>query len=118
MAQLSTKIREYCKANGVANVDFMKDVLLEDKMVDAVSNPYIKEWNLEISQPTDEQIASYETAGNTAETLNGVLAKRAREYPELREQLDLLYKDMAADKGDKTGEWFKAVKKVKDDNPK
>jgi len=25
---------------------------------------------------------------------------------------------MAADKGDKTGEWFKAVKKVKDDNPK
>ena len=39
-------------------------------------------------------------------------------YPDLREQLDLLYKDMAADKGDKTGEWFKAVKKVKDDNPK
>ena len=34
---------------------------------------------------------------------------------ELKEQLDLLYKDMAADKGDKTGEWFKAVKKVKDD---
>jgi len=25
---------------------------------------------------------------------------------------------MAADKGDKTGEWFKVVKKVKDDNPK
>ena len=43
---------------------------------------------------------------------------RANEYPELKEQLDLLYKDMAADKGDKTGEWFKAVKKVKDDNPK
>ena len=32
----------------------------------------------------------------------------------LREQLDLLYHDMAADKGDKTGEWFKAVKAVKD----
>ena len=43
---------------------------------------------------------------------------RAFAYPELKEQLDLLYKDMAADKGDKTGEWFKAVKKVKDDNPK
>ncbi len=43
---------------------------------------------------------------------------RAVVYPELKEQLDLLYKDMAADKGDKTGEWFKAVKKVKDDNPK
>ena len=43
---------------------------------------------------------------------------KSNAYPELKEQLDLLYKDMAADKGDKTGEWFKAVKKVKDDNPK
>ena len=43
---------------------------------------------------------------------------RANEYKELKEQLDLLYHDMVADKGDKTGEWFKAVKKVKDDNPK
>jgi hypothetical protein len=25
---------------------------------------------------------------------------------------------MTAGKGDKTGEWYKAVKKVKDDNPK
>jgi hypothetical protein len=39
-------------------------------------------------------------------------------YAELGEQLDQLYHDMAADKGDKTGEWFKAVKKVKDDNAK
>jgi len=39
-------------------------------------------------------------------------------YGDIGNQLDLLYKDMAADKGDKTGEWFKAVKKVKDDNPK
>ena len=39
-------------------------------------------------------------------------------YGDIGNQLDLLYKDMAADKGDKTGEWFKAIKKVKDDNPK
>ena len=43
---------------------------------------------------------------------------RAKAYAQIKEQLDLLYHDMAADKGDKTGEWFKAVKKVKDDNPK
>tara|TARA_R110000765_G_scaffold104463_1_gene194263 strand:- start:44 stop:364 length:321 start_codon:yes stop_codon:yes gene_type:complete len=43
---------------------------------------------------------------------------RAVAYAEIKEQLDLLYHDMAADKGNKTGEWFKAVKKVKDDNPK
>ena len=39
-------------------------------------------------------------------------------YPEIKEQLDLLYHDMTSGKGDKTGEWYKAIKKVKDDNPK
>jgi hypothetical protein len=39
---------------------------------------------------------------------------RAAAYAEVKEQLDLLYHDMAADKGDKTGEWFKACKAVKD----
>jgi hypothetical protein len=46
------------------------------------------------------------------------IQKRVDAYAELGEQLDQLYHDMAADKGDKTGEWFKAVKKVKDDFPK
>ena len=40
--------------------------------------------------------------------------KRIFKYPEITEQLDLLYKDMLADKGDKTGTWFAAVKAVKD----
>jgi len=42
------------------------------------------------------------------------IIKRADEYPSWQEQLDLLYKDMLADKGDKTGTWFAAVKAVKD----
>jgi len=44
--------------------------------------------------------------------------KRVLEYKELKEQLDLLYHDMDADKGDKTGEWYKAVKAIKVANPK
>tara|TARA_B100000287_G_C20589968_1_gene763822 strand:+ start:998 stop:1384 length:387 start_codon:yes stop_codon:yes gene_type:complete len=43
---------------------------------------------------------------------------RVENYPRIEEQLDLLYHDMASGKGDKTGEWFIAIKKVKDDNPK
>ena len=43
---------------------------------------------------------------------------RAPNYPAIQEQLDLLYHDMTAGKGDKTGEWYKAVNKVKADNPK
>ena len=115
MAQLSQKIKLYAAANSVDNVNFETDV----KIRDTGSGPYIYEWNIDgLAEPTADQIASYETAGNTTETAQGVLNTRATAYPELKEQLDLLYKDMAADKGDKTGEWFKAVKKVKDDNPK
>ena len=39
-------------------------------------------------------------------------------YPSWREQLDLLFHDFTSGKGDKTGEWYKAIKKIKDDNPK
>ena len=62
----------------------------------------------------EAKVAELETAYDN----NEYQRDRAVAYPELKEQLDLLYKDMLADKGDKTGEWFKAVKKVKDDNPK
>ena len=115
MSQLSTKIRLYCKANSVDTVDFTKDVLL---VQEAGQDPKIQSWNLSIDEPTAEQIASYDSAGDTAETAAAVLYTRASQYKELKEQLDLLYHDMKADKGDKSGEWYKHIKKVKDDNPK
>jgi len=113
MATLFTKTKLYLEANS-KTWDDTKVSLQNDG-----SGDYIKTFTYDgLDKPTDEQIASYETAGNTAETLNGVLAKRAREYKELKEQLDLLYHDMVADKGDNTGEWFKHIKAVKDANPK
>ena len=51
MAQLSTKIKSYCEANGVSNVDFTTDVLLQDDSNG--QGPYIKQWNLDIAQPSD-----------------------------------------------------------------
>ena len=115
MAQLSKKLELYAAANGVANIDFRSDVRLKDNGDGVV---VIDEWNLAIAEPTADQIASYETAGNTAETAQGVLNTRAGEYKQLKEQLDLLYHDMTADKGDKTGEWYKHIKAIKDANPK
>ena len=113
MAILYTKVKLYLEANS-KTWDDTKVSLQNDG-----SGDYIKTWTYDgLAQPTAEQIASYETAGNTAETLNGVLSTRRKEYPELREQLDLLYKDLVAGKVDATGEWAKKIKKVKDDNPK
>ena len=43
MAQLSNKIKEYCKANSVSDVDFTSDVLLQD---DSNGQGAYIEWNL------------------------------------------------------------------------
>ena len=118
MANLSTKIKMYAAANGVASVDFTKDVLLQDDMIDGVSNPYIKEWNLDIAKPTDEQLATYNSAATTEEKNNVIRNTRKISYGSLGDQLDLIYKDIVAGKLDTTGEWAKKIKAVKDANPK
>jgi len=117
MATLSTKVKLYLVANS-KTWDAEKDNI--EIMDNADGNgPFINIWNVDgLAEPTADQIASYETAGNTAETLSGVRKTRAVAYPELKEQLDLLYKDLVAGKVDATGEWAKKIKKVKDDNPK
>ena len=110
MAQLSTKIKLYCEANGVSNVDFTKDVMLQDDMVGGVSNPYIKEWNLDIAQPTDAQLSAQESAANTEEANNQVRATRKAAYGNIGDQLDEIYKDIDA--------WKARIKSIKDSNPK
>jgi len=113
MAQLYTKTKLYLEANSKT----WNDTKVE--LQDDGEGAYIKSWSYDgLAQPTADQIASYETAGNTAETLSGVRKTRASQYPKLKEQLDLLYKDLVAGKVDATGEWAKKIKKVKDDNPK
>jgi hypothetical protein len=107
MAQLSTKIKLYAAANGVASVDFTSDVMLQDDGAGA----YIKEWNLDIAEPTDTQIASYETAGNTVEALQTVLNNRANDYPSIADQLDKIYHSGL-------DEWKKVIKATKDKYPK
>lgn len=108
MAQLSNKIKEYCKANGVSDVDFTTDVKLQDDSNG--QGAYIKEWNLDIAQPTDEQLASYETAANTAEANAQVDATRRSQYGSWNEQLDEIYHNIDA--------WKTRIQTIKDNNPK
>ena len=108
MAQLSTKIKEYCKANGVSNVDFTKDVMLQDDSNG--KGAYIKEWNLDIAQPTDAQLSAHETAANTEEANNEVRNTRRIAYGDIGEQLDEIYKDIDS--------WKARIKSIKDANPK
>ena len=112
MASLYTKTKLYIEENS-ATWDDTKVSLQNDG-----SGDYIKTWTYSFTKPTDSQIASYETAGNTAETLSGVLSKRQTEYLSWQEQLDKLYHDINDGKLDKTGSWYKHIKAVKDANSK
>ena len=108
MANLSTKIKMYCNANGVASVDFTKDVMLQD---DSDGNgAYIKEWNLDIAQPTDAQLSAQESAADTEEANAQVRSTRRTAYGDIGEQLDEIYKDIDA--------WKARIKSIKDANPK
>ena len=106
MAQLSTKIKLYAAANGVASVDFTSDVMLQDDGAGA----YIKEWNLDIAEPTDTQLASYETAATTAEANNVVISTRKAAYGSWETQLEEIYDDGI-------DSWKARIAQVKTDNP-
>nr|BAR37737.1 phage protein XkdW-like protein [uncultured Mediterranean phage uvMED] len=109
MASKSNLIREYCKTNGVSEVDFREDVKLQDDSNG--QGAYIKEWNIEgLAQPTDEQLASYENAANTEEANNIVRSTRRTAYGDIGEQLDEIYKDIDS--------WKARIKSIKDANPK
>ena len=108
MASKSNLIREYCKANGISEVDFTKDVMLQD---DSDGNgAYIKEWNLDIAQPTDAQLSAQESAANKEEANATVRSTRRTAYGDIGEQLDEIYKDINS--------WKARIKSIKDNNPK
>ena len=112
MANLSTKVKLYIEANS-ETWDSTKVSLQNDGGED-----YIKSWTYSFSKPTDSQLATYETAGDTAESNATIDSKRKREYLSWQEQLDKLYHDINDGKLDKTGSWYTHIKAVKDANSK
>ena len=107
MASLSNKIRQYVNAE----VDFTSDVLLQDDMVDGVSNPYIKKWNLDIAKPTDAQLDALETQAQTYENNQQIIATRKKLYGSWENQLEEIYDDGL-------DSWKARISQIKIDNPK
>ena len=112
MASLSSKVKQYCANNGVAEVDFTVDVLLQDDSNG--QGPYIKEWNVSgVAQPTDEQLNAVDSAADLEERQNAVRATRRNAYGDLGAQLDMQYHDSK----DGTSTWEDHVAAVKTANP-
>ena len=105
MATLFTKTKLYLEANS-KTWDDTKVSLQNDG-----SGDYIKTWTYDIAEPTDEQLASYETAGNTEESNNTVIATRKKLYGRWENQLEEIYDDGI-------DSWKARIQQIKTDNPK
>ena len=110
MASLSTKVKLYCEANSkTADFGPQGNVSLQDDSDG--KGPYIKEWNVDgLSKPTDDQLATYDTAGDTEESNNTVRSTRKAAYGDIGDQLDEIFKDIDA--------WKARIQGIKDANPK
>ena len=105
MATLFTKTKLYLEANS-KTWDDTKVSLQNDG-----SGDYIKTWTYDIAEPTDEQLASYETAGNLAESNQTVIATRKKLYGTWESQLEEIYDDGI-------DSWKARIQQIKTDNPK
>ena len=107
MANLKTKVNLYLKANS-KTWDNTKVSLQNNS---DGNGDFIASWSYDIAEPTDTQIASYETAGNTVETNNTVIATRKTAYGSWETQLEEIYDDGI-------DSWKTRIAQVKTDNPK
>jgi hypothetical protein len=105
MASLSNKIRQYVNAE----VDFTTDVLLQNDSDG--KGDYIKEWNLDIAQPTQAQLDALESEAQTYENNQQIIATRKKLYGSWESQLEEIY-----DNGIES--WKARISQIKTDNPK
>jgi hypothetical protein len=110
MAHLRKKIELYLEANS-KSWDRTK-IELQDNSDG--NGAFIASWSYDIAQPTAEQIASYETAGNAAEANNAIDATRRTEYLSWDKQMEMIYKDQK----NGTTTFKDHCDKVRSDNPK
>ena len=107
MAQLNTKVKKYLKANSKVYLDELNNFALQNDG----SGDYIKSWNVSgLAKPTDEQLATYNSAATTEENNHAIKSTRKKSYGDIGDQLDEIYKDIDA--------WKARIKSIKDANPK
>ena len=107
MATLFTKTKLYLEDNSETWND--KKVSLQDNSDG--NGAFISFWDYDIEKPTDEQLASYETAGNTEEANNIIIATRKSLYGSWDKQLEEI-NEQGLDA------WKERIAQIKADNQK
>ena len=111
MATLYTKVKLYLEANSKTwDAEQDKIILQNDGDGD-----YIHTWSVDgLDKPTDSQLASYDSAGDTVETNAGIDATRRSQYGSWESQMGMIYKDQK----NGTTTFKDHCDKVRSDNPK
>jgi len=111
MASLFTKVKLYLEDNSKTFESEINNIHLQNDG----DGDYIHTWSVDgLDKPTDEQLDSYETAGNTAETNDGIDATRRSQYGTWQQQMEMIYKDQK----NGTTTFKDHCDKVRSDNPK
>jgi len=100
---IKTKIKLYANKE----VDFRNEVRLQDDG----NGAYIKEWNLDIAQPTEAQLNALEAQATTVENNQRIIATRKSLYGAWEKQLEEIY-DNGIDS------WKARIANIKLNNPK
>ena len=112
MATLVTKVRLYLEANG-KNPDV--EIGMEGAnvyLVNETGTDEIKTWNVSgLEKPTDEQLATYNSAGDTYEANHTVRLNRKKEYGTYAEQLEYIVENGVE-------AFIEKQQQIKTDNPK
>ena len=109
---LSQKVATLCP--DLMNKNDWQGVRIEDDG----SGAKIVAWShSKYSQPSDSAIAAV-TESDFKAAIDTHKWDRAEEYPDIRDQLDALYRDIMAGKVNSTGDFAVAIKAVKDKYPK
>ena len=110
MATLSIKIKKYLEANSKTWNTERDNIKLQN---DSDGNgDYIKSWNVSgLAEPTDEQLATYESSATTEENNNVIKATRKSLFGSWDKQLEEI-NEQGIDS------WKARLAQIKLDNPK
>ena len=109
MAGLHTKVKLYLEANGKTYASERRNLMIQNNSDGA--GDFIASWNVSgLAQPTAEQLATYDSSGDTAEANRIMDSKRQSSYGNWQDQLDEIYHDIDA--------WKVRIQAIKDANQK
>ena len=111
MASLYTKIKKYLEVNSKTISEFdNENIQLQNDNNDL--GDYIKSWNVSgLAEPTDEQLATYESSATTEENNQNIISTRKSLYGSWDKQLEEI-NEQGIDS------WKARLAQIKLDNPK